>query len=111
MSLLNGDPHTSDYYFISHVTKRATNKPKDQKKQNKEIRKKLEKTNQLQQYVQQQQDTKESHRPVKFKGSLGKLSITSVHHPRQIMDFSTQQVSNDKNLSYSEIPKIRMSVR
>ena len=55
------------------------------------MRKKLEKTNQLMTYVQQQQDTKESHRPVKFKGSLGKLSITSVHHPRQIMDFSTHE--------------------
>jgi len=29
---------------------------------------------------------------VKFEGSLGKLSITSVHHPRQIMDLSTPEI-------------------
>lgn len=89
MSLLNGDPHSSDYYFISHVINGFTEKTN--KKERKEMRKNLEKTNQLMTYVQQQQDTKESHKPVKFKGSLGKLSITSVHHPRQIMDFSTPE--------------------
>jgi len=113
MSLLNGDPHTSDYYFITHVTSGFAKKPEN-RKQNKEIRKNLEKTNQLMTYVQQQQDTKESHRPVKFKGSLGKLSITSVHHPRQIMDFSSapdnetlaEESGKKKFLIYGTIEKM-----
>lgn len=36
---------------------------------------------------------------MKFEGSLGKLSITSVHHPRQIMDFTTPETDNKVNQS------------
>ena len=36
---------------------------------------------------------------MKFEGSLGKLSITSVHHPRQIMDFTTPETDSKVNQS------------
>lgn len=104
MSLLGGDPNTSDYYFISLLSKGYVDES-EIKSCEKEMVKKLEKNNQLVNYAQQQQQTKESHKPVKFKGSLGKLSITSVHHPRQIMDFSTPELEIKQFLSYEDSSK------
>lgn len=94
MSLLSGDPNISDYYFISYMNKKLLKQATEGNKEENEeedVSENLEKTKQLMNYAQKQQQSKDSHRPVKFEGSLGKLSITSVHHPRQIMDFSTPE--------------------
>lgn len=94
MSLLSGDFITSDYYFINYMKNQALKESiskQESEEENRENKEEKEKAKNLVSYAQKHQQTKESHKPVKFEGSLGKLSITSVHHPRQIMDLSTPE--------------------
>jgi len=90
---LSGDFMASDYYFINYMKKQALQEsiPKKNKAEEEEEKEEKDKAKNLVNYAQKHQQTKESHKPVKFEGSLGKLSITSVHHPRQIMDLSTPE--------------------
>jgi len=100
MSLLSGDPNITDFYFVSYMNKKMLEKTQDEEESkavNEEASENLEKTKKLMTYAQKNQQAKESYKPVKFEGSLGKLSITSVHHPRQIMDLTTPD--NEKTMT------------
>lgn len=108
MSILSGDCNISDFYFISYMEHKQLKKSQD-KQTNKsssdeeELCENLEKAKQLLSY--KSMHSKESYKPVKFEGSLGKLSITSVHHPRQIMDLASSEQDSQILTKMPELSK------
>ncbi|XP_065051880.1 protein PAT1 homolog 1-like [Rhopilema esculentum] len=97
MILISDDVENKDYYYVNYMNKKAAEMETEIDNEEK-LKKETEKDNfnKLLDIVEQKKEERK-YRPAVFEGSLGKLSVSTVYHPRQIVDVQSKETDDEDN--------------
>eukprot|EP00794_Sanderia_malayensis_P012889 gene12889-14215_t len=95
MTLISGDMYSTDFYYNNFMSKKAALESEKVEKDEKTKENEAESFNKLLDIVEQKKEERK-YRPAMFEGSLGKLSVATVHHPRKIMDISAKDQEEEE---------------